>query len=83
MYFSEVLPLNLKREMKRAGFSIKNMSRSMDVSETAVQAWRSGKALPATRKLPVIANLLNCSLDSLFTDGGQSFKLKNQKEVNV
>lgn len=77
IYSSDFLARNIRGIMTDKGISIKALSREMDVSETSVNNWRSGKALPWTGKLPRIANFLGCQIDDLF------FSNSKQKETNV
>ena len=69
LYSANKLGRNIKFIMKQRGISIKALSSEMDVSETSVNNWISGKALPWTGKLPRIANFLGCNIDDLFCIG--------------
>ena len=39
-----------------------------NVGQSAVAAWESGKSRPRAEHLPILAKILECSIDELFKD---------------
>jgi transcriptional regulator with XRE-family HTH domain len=52
---------------KRNGFTQEELAEKLGVSAQAVSKWENGHALPETAMLPILARLLNCSIDSILT----------------
>lgn len=44
----------------------------MGVNQNTVSCWESEVALPKTRQLPLLAAVLDCSIDDLFTPDARS-----------
>lgn len=57
---------NLKFLMKRAGLSCLDIANSLQVSQQAVYKWEAGTAMPSAAKLPMLAEVLGCTIDELF-----------------
>lgn len=57
-------PLNLTQEA---------IAEKLKVKRTTVSMWETGEALPRSDKLPLLAKILNCTIDELFgSDSGES-----------
>ena len=66
---------NLKFLMERAGLSCLDIAKFLDISQQAVYKWGSAAAMPSAAKLPLLAEVLGCSIDELFgraPPGGES-----------
>lgn len=62
--------LGLAALRKRAGLSQSALAEKIDpdLDETAVSHWEKGRASPPSAKLPVIAEILDCTIDDLFRE---------------
>ena len=57
----------LIRELRElAGMTQQQVADSMGVLQSAVSNWESEVALPRARQLPLLAQVLGCSIDELF-----------------
>lgn len=55
------------RELRElAGMTQQQVADSMGVLQSAVSNWESEVALPRARQLPLLAQVLGCSIDELF-----------------
>lgn len=52
---------------KKAGLSQAEVAEKLGISSAAVCQWETGKTMPDPRKLPKIAELLNCPVDDLLS----------------
>jgi transcriptional regulator with XRE-family HTH domain len=50
---------------KRNGFTQEELAEKLDISAQAISKWENGHALPETALLPLLAKLLNSSIDSI------------------
>ena len=56
-------------ERRRAlGFSQADVAKELGVDQTAVHSWEVGKTMPAAKRLPALAKLLNCTIDELLQE---------------
>lgn len=44
------------------------LAKKLNIQQTAVSMWETGKSLPRTELLPKIAEILNCKIDDLFSN---------------
>lgn len=58
----------IKERREACGLSQVNLGSYMGVAQNVVSTWETEVALPRTRDLPRLANVLRCSIDELFTD---------------
>lgn len=57
------------KEMRvKAGLSVLEVSRTLNVSPAAVYQWEDGTYIPAGKRLPDIARLYSCTVDDLLSD---------------
>lgn len=75
---------------KEKGLTQEKLAEALNVSPQAVSKWENGHTLPETSLLPLLAKLLDCSidtilipnelqiLDAIFTDGFTSFNVTNR-----
>lgn len=52
---------------KKSGLSQAEVAEKIGVSSAAVCQWETGKTMPDPRKLPKIAETLNCTVDELLS----------------
>ncbi len=55
----------IKANRQRLGLSQDALAERLDVSRQAVTKWESGKAMPSTERLLLLAEVFGCSLDEL------------------
>lgn len=58
--------MRIKKLREKAGLQQKQLAESMGVLTSAVSNWESEVALPRARQLPLLAQVLDCSIDDLF-----------------
>lgn len=58
--------MNIRECRKRIGLSQNELSKILNVDQTAVSMWETGKSMPQASKLPQIAKILGCTVDELF-----------------
>ena len=54
-------------ERKIAGLSQADVAEALGISSASVCQWETGKTMPDPRKLPKIAETLNCTVDELLS----------------
>ena len=59
---------DLQTAMDRARVTRPELARRLGVSLPMVHYWATGKKLPAARRLPQIAEALDCTIDELFAE---------------
>lgn len=62
----EVLILNIRSLREREGLTQKYLAEQLNVEQSLISIWESGKNQPRADKLPVLAKVLNCKIDDLF-----------------
>ena len=58
--------MNIKGLREAASLSQIQLADSMGVAQSAVSSWEAETYLPRTRQLPLLARVLDCSIDELF-----------------
>ena len=56
----------LKELRKKAGYSQMELAKQIGVTQSNVAKWEAGNYFPRPVLLPVLADLLQCSIDELF-----------------
>ena len=51
---------------QRAGLTQQQLGDSMGVAQSAISSWETEIFLPRTRQLPLLAQVLDCTIDELF-----------------
>lgn len=64
----EAFKASLPKYMRQAGMKQRDLAKAVDVSESTVHCWMSGKAFPRIDMIEKIAEVLNCSPDDLMED---------------
>nr|DAO93669.1 MAG TPA: Helix-turn-helix XRE-family like protein [Caudoviricetes sp.] len=57
--------VNIRDKRKSKGISQKEFASQLNVDQTAVSMWETGKSMPKADKLPAIAKLLDCSIEEI------------------
>jgi transcriptional regulator with XRE-family HTH domain len=63
------VPLRIRALRRERGLSMAGFAALVGRSIQAVSKWELGQTLPPADLLPTIASVLDCTVDSLFTDG--------------
>lgn len=56
----------LKELRKKAGYSQMELAKQIGVTQSNVAKWETGNYYPRPALLPVLADLLHCTIDDLF-----------------
>ena len=59
----------LKDLRTKANISQVELAEKIGVTQSAVAMWETGEAIPRADKLPVLAEILGCSISDLFKEG--------------
>lgn len=60
--------MEIKSKRIKKKYSQSDLARLLDVDQTAISQWESGKSMPTADKLPELAKILGCTIDDLFGD---------------
>lgn len=58
-------PMNLRTAREAAGLTQSEAATRIGVDQSAIALWETGKTVPRTRRLRVIAAVYGCSVDAL------------------
>ena len=64
--------MRIRKLRELAGLQQKQVADSMGVLASAVSNWETEVALPKARQLPLLAQVLNCTIDELFEPIGEA-----------
>nr|DAY12377.1 MAG TPA: helix-turn-helix domain protein [Caudoviricetes sp.] len=59
---------------ERAGLTQVQISKVLDIPQSTIASWETGRALPRADKLPQIAKLLKCTVDELLLEDREEVK---------
>lgn len=59
----------IKEYGERCGFTQQQLADKIHEDRTTIAKWESGYVFPRAEKLPMIADVLHCSIDQLFGRG--------------
>lgn len=62
--------MNIKAMREKAGISQVELANKLNIGQPAVANWETGVALPRADKLPMLAKILNCTIDELLRKEG-------------
>lgn len=65
-----IMRIRVLREAR--GMTQKALGASMNTAQNVISQWESEVALPRVRQLPLLAQVLNCSIDELFEPIGEA-----------
>ena len=74
---------NLMRYRRKAGLTQEALAEALGVSRQAVGKWESGATYPETEKLPLLADVLGCSLDALLRGDGEEEPEETDAEPEI
>ena len=57
--------MNIKKMREIKGITQIELAKLIDVPQSTIASWETGRALPRAEKLPMIAKALGCSVDDL------------------
>lgn len=57
--------MSIASRRKQLGLSQADVAKELNVDQSAVHLWETGKAKPATKRLIPLAALLRCTVDEL------------------
>lgn len=57
--------MNIKSYRLKAGLTQTELAKQMNVHQTAVAQWETGRTAPSTEKLIRLASLFKCSIEDL------------------
>ena len=58
--------MEIKKLRQSRNISQEELARRMGVKRPSVVQWEQGTAMPAAAKLPMLADILGCTIDALF-----------------
>ena len=64
----------IERMRKLNKLSQSELARQIEVAQSNVSQWETGKAFPSTEKLPMLAKILGCTIDDLFKEETKAYK---------
>ena len=65
---------------KKQGLTQEELAKLVNVSFQAVSKWENGGSIPDTSTLPLLANVLHCSIDSLLGYAAEQRKITDYEE---
>ncbi len=57
---------NIKKLREKSGLSQIELSKLLNVGQSAVSMWENGTNVPKTEMLPKLAKIFGCTIDELF-----------------
>lgn len=63
--------MGFKQARINAGLSVRQVMKTLNVSDAAVYQWETGVFLPSAKRLPEIAKLYGVTADDLLKDNGE------------
>lgn len=60
--------MRLKEAREAAGLTQVALGEIVGVEQHTISQWESGHRIPRADKLPLLAKVLGCTIDDLFTD---------------
>lgn len=70
--------MGIASKRRQLGLSQTDLAKMLGVDQTAVHNWERGKAMPAAKRLPAIARILQCSVDELLAVNEESSTTQEQ-----
>ena len=63
--------MSIKSKREEAGITQTVLAEILNIKQSTVAKWETGKAMPQADKLPEIAKILGCAIDDLFIENEQ------------
>ncbi len=73
---NELIGKRIREARQVKGLSQEQLGEMLGVSFQAVSTWETGKFIPDSGHLPALSEVLDLSLDALFTESDKNWKLK-------
>ena len=74
--------MSFKKAREAAGMTQHELARELQVDQSAVCLWETGKTRPRAKLLPRIAKMLNCSIEDLLAEDVSADTETERKEEN-
>lgn len=58
--------MNIKVQREKRGITQMVLSEKMKVTQATISMWESGEVRPTADKLPLLARVLECTIDELY-----------------
>ncbi|WP_196592957.1 helix-turn-helix transcriptional regulator [Pectinatus sottacetonis] len=68
--------MNIKKYREKLKITQANLAKRMNVTQGAVVQWEAGICLPRADKLPMLAKILNCTIDELIISNNRPSRKK-------
>lgn len=59
--------INIKKLREKRGITQVELAQKLDVQQSAIAAWETGKSMPRADKFVKIAEILGCTVDALLS----------------
>ena len=59
--------MNIKELRSKVKMTQLDLAQTLNVDRSTVAKWESGVAYPRAEQLPILASVLQCSIDDLYT----------------
>lgn len=66
--------MNIKSKRESIGLTQEELGKILGVNRSTVAMWETGEAMPRADKLPVLAKVLGCNIDKLFSYENQTIE---------
>lgn len=64
--------LSFKKVRERSGLSQNQIATALNIDQSTVSLWESGKTHPRAKLLPTLAKMLDCTIDDLLSGEDES-----------
>lgn len=68
--------MKIKEKRESAKLTQEELGNMLGVNRSTVAMWEAGEAMPRADKLPILAEIFNCSIDELFDKDDSSRKVR-------
>ena len=66
--------MSVKSAREKRGMTQQDIAVALDIDQSTVSLWESGKTSPRAKLLPKLAQILGCTVDELLADDGAAEK---------
>lgn len=73
--------MRIKELRESKGFSQASLALYMGTAQNVVSNWETGVALPKARDLPLLANVLEVSINDLYTDEAKASLARGAEQI--
>lgn len=61
--------MKIKSLREEKGLTQEQLAQKLKLDRSTIAKWETGEAMPRTDKLPILAEILGCSISDLFKEG--------------